>query len=102
MRLSGGLLLRGGLLGSEQQHRHRRVAQYLGRQKNLYTGAEYELTRAHLDGWRDLWVEKVDPERYLLLLETGDEVLAGRFRSFIYPKRSKGQRVPANGIPTDP
>ncbi len=48
---------------------------YLGPQKNLYTGAEYELTRAHLDGWRALVVESVDPERYLLLLETGDEVL---------------------------
>ena len=54
---------------------HIGLEQYLGRQKNLYTGAEYELTRAHLQGWRDLWVEKVDPERYLLLLETGDEVL---------------------------
>lgn len=51
------------------------LEEYLGPQKNLYTGAEYELTRAHLEGWRDLAVEKVDPERYLLLLETGDEVL---------------------------
>lgn len=48
---------------------------YLGPQRNLYTGAEYELTRAHLEGWRALVVERVDPERYLLLLETGDEVL---------------------------
>lgn len=47
----------------------------LGLQKNLYTGAEYELTRSHLDGWRALFVDAVDPERYLLLLETGDEVL---------------------------
>ena len=54
---------------------HIGLEQYLGMQKNLYTGAEYELTRAHLQGWSDLWVEKVDPERYLLLLETGDEVL---------------------------
>lgn len=51
------------------------LEKYLGPQKNLYTGAEYELTRAHLQGWRDLFVEKVDPERYLLVLETGDEVL---------------------------
>lgn len=54
---------------------HVGLEQYLGMQKNLYTGAEYELTRAHLQGWRSLVVEKVDPERYLLLLETGDEVL---------------------------
>lgn len=51
---------------------------YLGTQKNLHTGAPYELTRAHLEGWRALLVERVDPERYLLLLETGDEVLDWR------------------------
>jgi len=50
----------------------------LGKQANLYTGEEYELTREHLKGWRSLAVEKVDPERYLLLLETGDEVLDWR------------------------
>lgn len=51
---------------------------YLGPQQNLHTGAPYELTRAHLDGWRKLLVERVDPEKYLLLLETGDEVLDWR------------------------
>jgi len=51
---------------------------YLGTQKNLHTGAAYELTRAHLEGWRRLQVERIDPEKYLLLLETGDEVLDWR------------------------
>lgn len=51
---------------------------YLGTQTNLYTGESYELTRADLDGWRALAVERPDPERYLLLLETGDEVLDWR------------------------
>jgi predicted esterase YcpF (UPF0227 family) len=51
---------------------------YLGAQKNLHTGQPYELTRAHLEGWRRLLLERVDPERYLLLLETGDEVLDWR------------------------
>ena len=51
---------------------------YLGTQKNLHTGVPYELTRAHLEGWRSLVVERIDPERYLLLLETGDEVLDWR------------------------
>lgn len=51
---------------------------YLGTQKNLHTGEPYELTRAHLEGWRRLLVESIDPERYLLLLETGDEVLDWR------------------------
>jgi predicted esterase YcpF (UPF0227 family) len=48
---------------------------YLGRQKNLYTGEPYELTAAHLDEWRELYVPKITPSRYLLLVETGDEVL---------------------------
>ena len=51
---------------------------YLGTQKNLYTGEPYELTHAHLEGWRTLMVERIDPEKYLLLLETGDEVLDWR------------------------
>ena len=51
---------------------------YLGTQKNLHTGEPYELTPAHLEGWRRLRVDRIDPERYLLLLETGDEVLDWR------------------------
>jgi len=57
---------------------HLGLAAYLGPQKNLHTGAPYDLTRAHLEGWRELLVERVDPEKYLLLLETGDEVLDWR------------------------
>jgi predicted esterase YcpF (UPF0227 family) len=57
---------------------HIGLAAYLGTQKNLHTGEPYELTRAHLEGWRRLLVERVDPEKYLLLLETGDEVLDWR------------------------
>jgi len=57
---------------------HIGLESYLGTQKNLHTGAPYELTRAHLEGWRALLVECIDPERYLLLLETGDEVLDWR------------------------
>ena len=48
---------------------------YLGTQKNLYTGAEYELEEAHLEQWRRLYVPKITQKRYLLLVETGDEVL---------------------------
>ena len=51
---------------------------YLGAQANLHTGEPYALTRAHLEGWRALEVERIDPERYLLLLETGDELLDWR------------------------
>lgn len=52
------------------------LAAYLGRQKNMYTGQEYELTTRHLDELRALSVSKITrPERYFLLVETGDEVL---------------------------
>lgn len=54
---------------------HVGLESYLGTQKNLYTGAEYELTRTHLEEWRALSVDVVEPNRYLLLLETGDQVL---------------------------
>jgi predicted esterase YcpF (UPF0227 family) len=47
----------------------------LGPQQNLYTGEKYQLTEAHLDAWRALYVPRVTPARYLLLVETGDEVL---------------------------
>ena len=57
---------------------HLGLAAYLGTQKNLHSGEPYELTRAHLEGWRALLVERIDPEKYLLLLETGDEVLDWR------------------------
>jgi predicted esterase YcpF (UPF0227 family) len=48
---------------------------YLGEQKNLHTGEPYQLTEAHLAQWERLWVPRIAPSRYLLLVETGDEVL---------------------------
>jgi predicted esterase YcpF (UPF0227 family) len=51
-------------------------ADYLGPQKNLYTGDEYVLTLRHIEELRALEVEPVTrPERYLVLLGTADEVL---------------------------
>ena len=54
---------------------HLGLRAYLGPQKNLYTGEPYELTEAHLEEWRQLYVPRITPSRYLLLVETGDEVL---------------------------
>jgi predicted esterase YcpF (UPF0227 family) len=48
---------------------------YLGPQKNLHTSEPYELTEQHLEEWRAIYASKLSPERYLLLVETGDEVL---------------------------
>lgn len=47
----------------------------LGPQKNLYTGAEYELTAQHIVELKALEVPSITPERYFLLTRTGDEVL---------------------------
>ena len=51
------------------------LAGHVGRQKNLYTGEEYEFTAAHVEELRALEVERVTPARYLLMATTGDEVL---------------------------
>ena len=48
---------------------------YLGPQKNLHSGMPYELTEAHLAQWQRLYVPRITPGKYLLLVETGDEVL---------------------------
>ncbi len=49
---------------------------YLGMQRNLYTGAAYELTERHLDELEALWVERpTQPQRYYLMVTVGDEVL---------------------------
>lgn len=48
---------------------------YLGPQRHLHTGEPYELTEAHLEEWKRLYAPRVTPQRYLLLVEKGDEVL---------------------------
>jgi uncharacterized protein len=48
---------------------------FLGRQQNLHTGEPYDLTEAHLREWERLYVPRITPARYLLVVETGDEVL---------------------------
>jgi predicted esterase YcpF (UPF0227 family) len=47
----------------------------LGPQQNLYTGERYLLTEQHLREWQRLYVPRITPALYLLLVETGDEVL---------------------------
>lgn len=54
---------------------HAGLRGYLGPQRNLHTGEPYELTEEHLREWQRLHVPQITPERYLLLVETGDEVL---------------------------
>ena len=57
-------------------HPQRDLEPWLGTQTNLYTGAEFEVTRAHFAELAALAVARITrPERYFLLVETGDEVL---------------------------
>ncbi len=50
--------------------------QFVGPQKNLYTGESFQFTRAHVDELRALQVPVLThPERFWLLVEQGDEVL---------------------------
>lgn len=52
------------------------LAPYVGRRTNLHTREEYELRRDDLEELERLSIGRISrPERYLLLVQTGDEVL---------------------------
>jgi uncharacterized protein len=58
---------------------HVLLAPFVGEQQNLHSGEKWALTPAHIAELAALEVEPVTrPERYLLLVETGDEVLDWR------------------------
>ena len=51
----------------------------LGAQRNLYTGEAFDVTAAHLAGLRTLSVARITrPDRYFLLVRSGDEILPWR------------------------
>lgn len=54
-----------------------KLADYAGQeQKNYHTGETYMFGKEHLEEFRALEIEKIAaPEKYLLLAQTGDEVL---------------------------
>ncbi|WP_374479803.1 YqiA/YcfP family alpha/beta fold hydrolase [Zoogloea sp.] len=52
------------------------LSAYLGPQTHMYTGETFDFTPAHIDELRAIEVPLITrPERYWLLVETGDEVL---------------------------
>lgn len=52
------------------------LGEYVGEHLHMYTGEPFRFEAAHVDELRALEVPRVTrPERYLVLLETGDEVL---------------------------
>jgi predicted esterase YcpF (UPF0227 family) len=67
----------------------------LGEQKDLHSGAPYQLTEAYLRAWQALWVPRITPSRYLLIVETGDEVLD--YRRAVTRYRGAGQVVVEGG-----
>ncbi len=48
---------------------------YIGTQQNLHTGEAFEVTAAHFAELRGLAARVTVPDRYFLLVRTGDEVL---------------------------
>ncbi len=55
------------------------LADYVGVQENLYTGERFVVTVEHFDELRALRVERITrPDRYFLLVRTGDELLDWR------------------------
>lgn len=67
----------------------------VGRQKNFHTGEEYEFTVQHVAELRALEVEAITPEHYLLMVETGDEVLD--YRDAVEKYRGSRQLVIEGG-----
>jgi predicted esterase YcpF (UPF0227 family) len=68
---------------------------YLGAQRNLHTGEAYTLTEGHLSDWQKLYVPRITPGRYLLIVETGDEVLD--YRRAVERYAGAEQRVISGG-----
>jgi uncharacterized protein len=67
----------------------------LGPQQNPYTGDGYDLTEEHLRQWQRQYAAEIHPERYLLLVETGDEVLD--YRAAVKRYRGSHQVVVQGG-----
>ena len=55
---------------------HELLQKYLGENSNYYTAEKWILDQSHIEYFRQLFVDEItEPERYLLLLQTGDETL---------------------------
>jgi uncharacterized protein len=52
------------------------LRQYLGEQSNIYTGEKFAFNSSHIAQLEAMFVSHItQPSRYLLIVETGDEVL---------------------------
>ncbi len=48
---------------------------YLGEQQNPYTNEQYQVTEQHIEDLRALYSEKISKKQYMVMVQTGDEVL---------------------------
>jgi predicted esterase YcpF (UPF0227 family) len=61
------------------------LSAFVGHQRNPYTGEEYDFTRSDLDELAALTVTRITrPQRYFLLVRTGDELLDWRLAIAFY------------------
>jgi len=74
---------------------HRGLRAFLGVQRNLHTQEQYELTDGHLRQLETLYRPSIDAQRYLLLVETLDEVLD--YREAVAKYQGSRQIVVAGG-----
>ncbi len=51
------------------------LASQIGLNHSYYDLSDYEWVQGHIRSLREFMVERIDPRRYLLMVETGDEVL---------------------------
>ena len=52
------------------------LAEYLGENENYYTDEKWQFNQSHIQQFLDIDITEITrPERYLVLLQTGDEVL---------------------------
>jgi predicted esterase YcpF (UPF0227 family) len=55
---------------------HELLRKYLGENINYYTAESWVLDESHISKFRELYIDIVsNPQRYLLMLQTGDETL---------------------------
>lgn len=55
---------------------HVLLKKYLGENKNYHTDESWVLDESHIDQFRRLYIDTISrPQRYLLMLQTGDETL---------------------------
>ncbi len=61
------------------------LVNYLGKNKNYHTGEEYEFTKQHITQLNEVSVNNIiSPDKLMVLLQTGDEVLDYRLAEAIY------------------